>query len=146
MMGGKSGRKGFVGAHHDAPVNYPTTAYGGPPPLTRGGEGLCEIVGADAHIRPFSGRCRHRPLQQKVKMELKHIAQRPGRLSSFLKEDMGMSSGLINRLISRFINLRWHPKFKIKPSLILITNQIKGGRERWRLWVALLFCPSARRR
>ncbi len=31
-------------------------------------------------------------------MELKHIAQRAGRLSSFLKEEMAMSSGLINRL------------------------------------------------
>lgn len=31
-------------------------------------------------------------------MELKHIARREGRLSSFLKEEMGMSSGLMNRL------------------------------------------------
>ena len=31
-------------------------------------------------------------------MELKHIAIRPGRLSSFLKEEMKMSTGLINRL------------------------------------------------
>ena len=31
-------------------------------------------------------------------MELKHIAQREGRLSSFLKEEMGMSTGLINRM------------------------------------------------
>lgn len=31
-------------------------------------------------------------------MELKHIATRDGRLSSFLKEEMGMSSGLMNRL------------------------------------------------
>ena len=31
-------------------------------------------------------------------MELKHIATRSGRLSSFLKEEMGMSSGLMNRL------------------------------------------------
>ena len=31
-------------------------------------------------------------------MELKHIAARTGRLSSFLKEEMGMSSGLMNRL------------------------------------------------
>ncbi len=31
-------------------------------------------------------------------MELKHIAARSGRLSSFLKQEMGMSSGLINRL------------------------------------------------
>ena len=31
-------------------------------------------------------------------MELKHIAQREGRLSSFLKEDMKMSTGLVNKL------------------------------------------------
>lgn len=31
-------------------------------------------------------------------MELKHIATRQGRLSSFLKEEMGMSSGLMNRV------------------------------------------------
>ena len=31
-------------------------------------------------------------------MELEHIAQRGGRLSSFLKEEMGMSTGLMNKL------------------------------------------------
>ena len=31
-------------------------------------------------------------------MELKHIAAREGRLSSFLREEMKMSSGLMNRL------------------------------------------------
>ena len=31
-------------------------------------------------------------------MELKHVAQRSGRLSSFLKEEMAMSTGLMNRL------------------------------------------------
>ena len=31
-------------------------------------------------------------------MELKHIATREGRLSSFLREEMGMSAGLMNRL------------------------------------------------
>lgn len=31
-------------------------------------------------------------------MEITHIASRAGRLSSFLKQEMGMSSGLINRL------------------------------------------------
>lgn len=31
-------------------------------------------------------------------MELKHIAARSGRLSSFLREEMGMSAGLMNRL------------------------------------------------
>ena len=31
-------------------------------------------------------------------MELKHVAQRAGRLSSFLREEMAMSTGLMNRL------------------------------------------------
>ena len=31
-------------------------------------------------------------------MELKHIAQRDGRLSSFLKQELGLSTGLMNRL------------------------------------------------
>lgn len=31
-------------------------------------------------------------------MELKHIATRPGRLSTFLKNEMAMSTGLVNRL------------------------------------------------
>lgn len=31
-------------------------------------------------------------------MELRHIATRAGRLSSFLREEMGMSAGLVNRL------------------------------------------------
>lgn len=31
-------------------------------------------------------------------MELKHIATRSGRLSTFLKQELGMSAGLINRL------------------------------------------------
>ena len=31
-------------------------------------------------------------------MELKHTARRTGRLSSFLKEEMGMSTGLVNKL------------------------------------------------
>ena len=31
-------------------------------------------------------------------MELRHIASRAGRLSSFLREEMGMSAGLVNRL------------------------------------------------
>ena len=31
-------------------------------------------------------------------MELRHIAARDGRLSSFLKQEMKMSTGLVNRL------------------------------------------------
>ena len=31
-------------------------------------------------------------------MELKHIATRSGRLSTFLKQELGLSTGLMNRL------------------------------------------------
>ena len=31
-------------------------------------------------------------------MELKHIAQRSGRLSTFLKQELGLSTGLMNKL------------------------------------------------
>ena len=39
-------------------------------------------------------------------LELKHTATRPGRLSSFLREEMAMSAGLINRL-------KWHEKILV---------------------------------
>ena len=39
-------------------------------------------------------------------MELPHIAARAGRLSSFLKEEMAMSTGLVNRL-------KWHEKILV---------------------------------
>ena len=39
-------------------------------------------------------------------MELNHIARRSGRLSSFLKDEMAMSSGLINRL-------KWHSRILV---------------------------------
>ena len=39
-------------------------------------------------------------------MELTHIANRAGRLSSFLREEMAMSAGLINRL-------KWHEKILV---------------------------------
>ncbi len=39
-------------------------------------------------------------------LELKHIATRAGRLSSFLREEMAMSAGLINRL-------KWHEKILV---------------------------------
>ncbi len=39
-------------------------------------------------------------------MELRHVAQRAGRLSSFLREEMAMSSGLMNRL-------KWHEKILV---------------------------------
>lgn len=39
-------------------------------------------------------------------MELSHIATRAGRLSSFLREEMAMSAGLVNRL-------KWHEKILV---------------------------------
>ena len=52
-------------------------------------------------------------------MELKHIAGREGRLSSFLKEEMKMSTGLMNRLkwADRiFVNgVPQHTDFAVKP-------------------------------
>ena len=39
-------------------------------------------------------------------MELSHIATRSGRLSSFLREEMAMSAGLVNRL-------KWHEKILV---------------------------------
>ena len=39
-------------------------------------------------------------------MNLTHIATRPGRLSSFLREEMAMSAGLVNRL-------KWHEKILV---------------------------------
>lgn len=39
-------------------------------------------------------------------MELSHIANRAGRLSSFLREELAMSTGLINRL-------KWHEKIQV---------------------------------
>jgi len=39
-------------------------------------------------------------------VELKHIASREGRLSSFLREELSMSAGLINRL-------KWHDKLLV---------------------------------
>jgi 23S rRNA pseudouridine1911/1915/1917 synthase len=51
-------------------------------------------------------------------MELKHIATRDGRLSSFLKEEMNMSTGLINRLKWQekiFVNgVPQHNDFQVK--------------------------------
>ena len=51
-------------------------------------------------------------------MELKHIARRDGRLSSFLKEEMKMSTGLVNRLKWQekiFVNgMPQHNDFQVK--------------------------------
>ena len=62
-----------------------------------------------------------------ILLELKHIADRPGRLSSFLKEDMKMSSGLINRLKWKnliFVNGQpQHNDYAVQPGDI-ITAQL----------------------
>lgn len=56
-------------------------------------------------------------------MELKHIATRQGRLSSFLKEEMGMSTGLMNRLKWKdqlFVNgVPQHTDFTVKPGDVI---------------------------
>ena len=56
-------------------------------------------------------------------MELKHIATRPGRLSSFLKEEMGMSTGLVNRLKWQdklFVNgVAQHTDYAVQPGEVI---------------------------
>ena len=53
-------------------------------------------------------------------MELKHIATRDGRLSSFLKEEMNMSTGLINRL-------KWQEKIFVNGAPQHNDFQVKTG-------------------
>ena len=56
-------------------------------------------------------------------LELKHIAQREGRLSSFLREEMAMSAGLMNRLKWQdkiFVNgMPQHTDYSIKPGDVI---------------------------
>lgn len=56
-------------------------------------------------------------------MELKHVACREGRLSSFLREEMKMSSGLMNRLKWKdgiFVNGKpEHTDFSVKPGDVI---------------------------
>ena len=56
-------------------------------------------------------------------MELKHIAKREGRLSSFLKEEMGMSTGLMNRLKWQdklFVNgVPQHTNYPVRPGDVI---------------------------
>ena len=56
-------------------------------------------------------------------MELKHIAQREGRLSSFLRGEMGMSTGLMNRLKWQeklFVNgLPQHTNYQVRPGDVI---------------------------
>ena len=56
-------------------------------------------------------------------MELKHTATRSGRLSSFLREEMGMSGGLVNRLKWQekiFVNgISRHNDFSVQPGDVI---------------------------
>ncbi len=56
-------------------------------------------------------------------MELRHTATRTGRLSSFLKEEMGMSTGLMNRLKWQdriFVNgVPQHTNYPVKPADVI---------------------------
>ncbi len=56
-------------------------------------------------------------------MELKHIAAREGRLSSFLKEEMKLSTGLMNRLKWQkkiFVNgVSQHNDYRVKPGDVI---------------------------
>ena len=53
-------------------------------------------------------------------MELKHIAQRCGRLSSFLREEMAMSAGLMNRL-------KWQDKLFVNGIPRHTDHQVQTG-------------------
>ena len=55
-------------------------------------------------------------------MELKHIAVRSGRLSSFLREEMGMSAGLMNRL-------KWQDKILVNGTAQHTDYQVTPGDE-----------------
>jgi 23S rRNA pseudouridine1911/1915/1917 synthase len=56
-------------------------------------------------------------------MELKHTAKRTGRLSSFLKDEMGMSTGLVNRLKWQnkiFVNgISRHNDYAVQPGDVI---------------------------
>lgn len=56
-------------------------------------------------------------------MELKHTATHPGRLSAFLKEEMGISTGLMNRLKWKellFVNgLPQHTDYPVEPGDVI---------------------------
>jgi len=53
-------------------------------------------------------------------MELKHVAQRSGRLSSFLKEEMAMSTGLMNRL-------KWQNKLFVNGQAVHTDYAVQPG-------------------
>ena len=66
-------------------------------------------------------------------MELKHIADREGRLSSFLKEEMKMSTGLMNRLKWQdklFVNaVAQHTDYPVKPGDVITVPLEEGAPE-----------------
>ena len=53
-------------------------------------------------------------------MEIKHIATRSGRLSSFLREEMGMSAGLMNRL-------KWQDKLFVNGQAVHTDYAVQPG-------------------
>ena len=53
-------------------------------------------------------------------MELKHIARRQGRLSSFLKEEMKLSTGLMNRL-------KWQDKLFVNAVPVHTDHTVQPG-------------------
>ena len=53
-------------------------------------------------------------------MELTHIATHPGRLSSFLREEMGMSAGLMNRL-------KWQEKLFVNGTAVHTDYAVQPG-------------------
>lgn len=53
-------------------------------------------------------------------MELKHTAQREGRLSSFLREELNMSAGLVNRL-------KWQDKLFVNGMAVHTDYAVKSG-------------------
>ena len=54
------------------------------------------------------------------KMELKHIATRSGRLSGFLREEMGMSAGLMNRL-------KWKSSILVNDQPVFTDHPVQVG-------------------
>ena len=53
-------------------------------------------------------------------MEIKHTAIRAGRLSSFLKEEMAMSTGLVNKL-------KWQNKIFVNGRPVKASYDVKVG-------------------
>ena len=53
-------------------------------------------------------------------MELKHIAARAGRLSGFLREEMGMSAGLMNRL-------KWKSSILVNGQPVFTDHPVQAG-------------------